>query len=271
MIQAITVKHHNKIKKAFVPLFKFLNLNEFWYYKIWDSGDKVYFGSNPEWSEFYVSNHYNFDSPVNCHPKFYRSGTFTFTTVKSFAEAQSLPEAKKRFNIHPNLLVINKLEEAMEGFGFSSPSPENKQVELLLSELPLLKLFFKKFREQNSPLFSELEENKINLKKMLGSKFFENRFLPDSNREQRIALLKSLGLSNFESLTDREIDVCKRLMRGFSAGQIAIQIQASKRTVEHRIERIKEKLNCYSKSELVGMIIEADQLGCLNLNLRGEL
>lgn len=260
MIQAVTVKHHNKIKKACAPLFKFLNLNEFWYYKIWESGEKVYFGSNPEWSEYYVSNHYNFHSPVNCHPKFYRSGSFTFTTVKSLAEAQPLPEAKRRFNIHPNLLIISKIEEGIEGFGFSSPSAETRQVELLLSEQPLLKLFFKKFRQENGSLFAELEENKIDLKKIIGSKFLANRFLLDSDRAQRIALLKSLGLSNFASLTDREIDVCKRLMRGFSAGQIAIQIHASKRTVEHRIERIKEKLNCYSKSELISMILEADQL-----------
>ncbi|MBX7066074.1 MAG: helix-turn-helix transcriptional regulator [Parachlamydiales bacterium] len=264
MVQAITVKHNNKIKKACSPIFEAFNLNELWYYKILENGDKIYFGSNPEWSEFYVSNNFDLFSPVNCHPKFYRNGCYTFSSTKSFAESRSLPEAKRRFNINPKILIIEGIEGGVEGVGFSSPSSESKQTELLLIELAVLKLFFKRFRKQHCSLFSELQDYKINLKQLIGSKFYENRFFEESvQMDKKIALLKLMGLAYFESITQREVDVAKLVVRGFSAGQIAIELDLSKRTVEHRIERLKEKLNAHSKAELIEKIRELEEIECL--------
>ncbi|MBH1989017.1 MAG: hypothetical protein I8H75_04965 [Myxococcaceae bacterium] len=41
---------------------------------------------------------------------------------------------------------------------------------------------------------------------------------------------------------------------GYSANEIAKRVFRAKRTIEHRIEKIKSQLNCCSKSELIRFV-----------------
>lgn len=58
-------------------------------------------------------------------------------------------------------------------------------------------------------------------------------------------------------LSKREIECLYYLVRGMSAKQIANQLTLSYRTVEYYFERMKDKLSCDSRSELIAKIIDA--------------
>lgn len=64
--------------------------------------------------------------------------------------------------------------------------------------------------------------------------------------------------SDLPPLTNRQNDVLFFMLRGKSAKDIADNLHLSTRTVEDHISSLKDKLNCYSKSELID---RAFQLG----------
>lgn len=86
-----------------------------------------------------------------------------------------------------------------------------------------------------------------------------------SQHEERLSFLKKIGIEIPEKhLTKKEILVIKHLVQGLSASKIAQALVISPRTVEHHLERIKDKLDCDSKSELIQKVQEIDFLSCLD-------
>jgi len=265
LLSGVTCRHNDTIKKACAPLFAFLNLNEMWYYKITHGGFKTYLGSNPAWSERYASQKHYLNSPLHCHPKFYSEGVHILRAIPDKGVENVLKDSRDTFSTHPSLLLINRIPDGVEAFGFSSPSDSEEQVHMMLCELQMLKLFTRKFQDENRSLFSVLDDHQINLAEIIGPRFYQNRFSVVPNRHaQRKAFLQKMGIDCNSPLTSREIEVEKLLLLGLSASKVAQEVYLAKRTVEHHIERIKDKLGCGSKTELIQKARELEQFGFLN-------
>lgn len=67
-----------------------------------------------------------------------------------------------------------------------------------------------------------------------------------------------------EFFTQREYLILKNILKGFTAKRIAKQLSLSPRTVEDYINKIKYKLNCSSKNNIIE---EAMRLGILQQNI----
>lgn len=65
-----------------------------------------------------------------------------------------------------------------------------------------------------------------------------------------------------QHLTQREIDILKCLLQGYSAKETGLALEISYRTVESYISSLKLKLRCNKKSELIRFSI---QLGLFRL------
>lgn len=249
MLQSITCRFNDKVLRICKPLFNHLKLNEFWYYKVTNSGHLSCLCSHIGFEEYFAAEKLYLTHPYFRHPKFYREGISFASSVPDSSLTKLLEIEREKFNFHHALLLISKISDAVEFFGFSSSCHDEMQKTLLLNELPLLRLFTKKFREENRIIFSSLEDNKIDLIELLGPAFYKEKAPIMPQPVEKKVLLQQLGIEN--PLTSREMDVIKLLLQGFSARQIAKQLFLSKRTVEHHIERMKEKLSCNSKGDLI--------------------
>jgi len=235
----------------------------FFYYKISDSGCFSVLTSNIAWGEFFGAEKNYLIDPYLRHPKFFQSGVVLLHNKDEDSVLRMINSQK--FNRLISLFISNRTADGLETFGFASNSFDDNQVSLLLSELPLLRMFFKKFREENRAIFRAVDENQIDLAKLIGPSFYENGLKSASPSSARDRLLQDLGMLDPSSLTSREVGVVKLLLQGLSASKIALQVHLSKRTVEHHIERIKEKLGCDSKAELIQKARELEQFGCLDM------
>ena len=62
-----------------------------------------------------------------------------------------------------------------------------------------------------------------------------------------------ITVTNVKKLSDRENEVLSHVVRGKTSKEIGMQLDISRRTVEHHIENIKYKTNCHSKAELINL------------------
>lgn len=59
-----------------------------------------------------------------------------------------------------------------------------------------------------------------------------------------------------DKLTPRQIDCLYFLVKGFTVKQIAKQLALSPRTVEHYLEAVKVKLDCYTRADLISKSLQ---------------
>lgn len=261
VIQAVSVRYADLINRACLDLFHCLNLNHFWYCRIDNEGNYSFLGSHVGWCELFASEKLYQKYSYLRHPKFQQSGIHFVKNPQDPALFEVLSLCKNRFHMECLLSVITKDENGMEEFGFAAKSASDEQVSLLINELPLLRLFVKNFWEENPRLKTAFEDHQVNIGKLIGQSFYEP-FAPVALQTKPL-LLQKMKMEPNLSLTPSDIEVLRLMQEGLSAGQISTQIFRSPRTIEHRIERIKEKLCCFSKAELIKKARELEKFGFL--------
>jgi DNA-binding CsgD family transcriptional regulator len=120
-------------------------------------------------------------------------------------------------------------------------------------------LFIKRFQEEFETLYTALEDNQVDMTGLLGTQFYKAK-VPPITSSMRDQFFQKMGIK-IPPLTNREIEVIKYLIKGYSASRLACELFISKRTAEHHIERIKDKFNSFSKSELIQKIREFELIG----------
>ncbi len=74
----------------------------------------------------------------------------------------------------------------------------------------------------------------------------DRQYYPQLHRDYTI-------ITSYDGLSVRESEVLFFLMEGLTAREISLLLIRSKRTIEHHIERIKEKMRCYTKDQLASL------------------
>lgn len=257
-----TEKNRKSIKQASDILLNYFNLNNFYYYKITESGDFFLFDDNQGVIDFLDSHEFILKHSHYCHPKYHHDSFKIERTVNNpllvgLEETQDY-FMRSKFNL--SVSIVDRTDNAVEEFGFHSPVSSEEQSLFICNHLNEIKFFTKWFLENNHSLFAFLHESRINLPRLLGDVFFSDRIqAEDPDRIKREAFLKELGIQKNADLSPTDIEVLKLTLKGFSPSQIGHQIYRSKRTVEHRIESIKQKLSCCSKVELIQKAQELEQ------------
>jgi DNA-binding CsgD family transcriptional regulator len=247
--KVVSSQYYQAMKKLSAPLENFLGINHFWYYRISNQGNYSFIGSHTAWSEFCIDQNMVFSFECLRHPSILGQGISLMKSAEM--EYQNvLQTAWEKFNINFNLNIISKTSEGLEAFGFGSRYNDPKSDERVINQLPLLKVFIKTFKENYKNLFLLLEENQVDISSKFGPRFYE------SNKEifsigSREDFLHGMGYGGLLSLTRREKEILKLVAEGYPASYIAEELSLSPRTVENYIARIKDKLLCNSKIELI--------------------
>lgn len=255
---------YNKLKKFSAPLVDCFGISHFCYNRITNSGFYVYTGICPEWEEYCWSEKMYLNDPSLRHPDNFCSGVSHLRVIKDEKWNEYNLKACEKFQINCSLLLRNKTANGIESFGFALQSTDPLQHVTLLNELPLLKLFIRRFQEEFRSLNSVLEDNQVDLASIIGPTFNNIASPIMSKPIQREQFLKKMGIA-VPSLTLRELEIVRELPKGYSASQIGNELFISTRTVEHHLDRIKDKFCCSSKSELIQKVRELESLGCLSL------
>lgn len=261
MISKFNLQNNNKLKKFCAPLYSHFKVNHFWYHSISNEGLFTCLGSNAAWMEYYFSENLYLPNPYIRSPTNYSTGVQFIRKVDDHTYQESVNLGVKKFNLDQNLLFLKKTKLGIKGFGFASYGSRNEFEALCLNELSLLQLFIKRFEEEFELLIKQMESRPVEIAKLVGPDFYQQQPGIRTPQISKHDFLSDLQLKEVTLLTQREKAVLYYASKGLSAAETAEQLFLSKRTIEHYLENIKNKLNCFSKVELIQTAQEFINLG----------
>ena len=157
------------------------------------------------------------------------------------------------------MTFIQKTDDGCEFYFIGTISDKPQVTNLLLNHLSFLHRFTFYFKEQAAHLIDKANKNRITVPEKFNKVFAEEQGLPYKNNAlnlQKILSFKKVYLNNGACLSSRELACASLLTQGKSARLIAETLFLSPRTIETHLNRLKEKLHCRSKAELINQINE---------------
>ncbi len=238
------------------PLQKQFGVTSLVYAKNYNDGSEIRLSNQPAWIEHYYNQGLYLNSGFEQHPKNIESG---YAIWSHLTHHHSVLKAAREFNIDHGMTIIQKTSDGCE-FYFIGTTPDKPQVtNVLLNNLEFLHRFTFYFKEQASLLLKKVNQNRIIVPEKFNKVFSLEQGLPhksNTHNPKQMLNLKKIHLDSGISLSARELTCAKLLIKGMSARLIAESLSLSPRTIETNLMRLKEKLNCRSKTELIAKLNE---------------
>jgi len=247
LVKNYTMKYNSRIKKICSPLTDSLPIVVFDYYSIEEDGRFVSLSNKPEALEHYYSEKLFINNPYLTHPKLLSSG---YTIISSTKDASFRDQETKCFEKYGHgdpLLILRKKETIVEGF-FFAPDIKFSNPSIYFPILEHLNKFSNYFVQETQWLINKIKSENYNLKDEKGQCFFQRDAgeVLSSEDDASKKFLKAIY-----PLSRREMQCLEMFKQGYSAQSTGAILGLSQRTVEYYFEKIKDKLGCTSKWELL--------------------
>lgn len=241
LINRYTIRYSDKLKKICEPLDTYLRMPKFAYYSIENDGRFGVVCNYPEGHEDFFGQKLYMNCPYLTHPGLFRSG---YALIPATTNQNLL--ANEDFS--HLFLILKKQADKMEGFFFSAPDLKPQTCRRVVNQIDLLNQFCLYFKRETHDLMMRIHEDGYNLHQAKGNAFLtRDANLPLSSQNVRTQEY----FKKINHLTRQEQACLDLFKQGNTAKMTAEVLGLSRRTVEHHFDRIKDKLGCSSKWELL--------------------
>jgi DNA-binding CsgD family transcriptional regulator len=160
-------------------------------------------------------------------------------------------EVAKEFDIGQGVNYVNHQKDKTEIFSFGSKPNNSKVLGFYLNNLNLLKRFSHYFLENSSDLLEVADQQRIKpLPNMIKKANQENTFNQLKDNPVIDNFLHELSYP-FNLLSERECECFSLILKSYSIAQMSEELSLAIPTVAVYISRIKQKLKCTNRSELI--------------------
>lgn len=243
------------------PLSEYFDITYFRYVRSYDNGLQADLCNNANWADFfYLEKKYHRISAFNKHPTLYQTGSILWENLH--ASKPILIEGKERFKIDHGITLIQRQCDSTEFFHFGT-TPNNTHINnIYINNLDLFKRFALYFKDKAGTLIKRAETKKLSTHSAHKKHPVDDALL--FNKVKTEAFINELSIQNYHLegklkgiiLTDREFECVKQLAKGKTAKNIAQHLALSPRTIEGYINKIKIKINCQTKSEMISLLVD---------------
>ncbi len=165
-------------------------------------------------------------------------------------------EVAESFQIGKGVNYVHHQDGKTEIFSFASRPDNNKAIDFYLNNQNLLKRFSNYFIQHANDLIAIADEQRITpppgmIKKMPAEDTYNLLDNPTIDN-----FLHELSYP-FNVLSERECECYRLILKGYSIAQMSEELHLAIPTVAVYISRIKQKLKCTNKSELINLAQEA--------------
>lgn len=212
-----------------------------------------------EVTEFYLNDHCYQAEYGDVHYDDLNSGNF-FTNANEPVERDLRRELMTKFGLADFLKVVDKNYNYCDIFQFAAQVGQKQMANFYLNNIAFLHQFISSIKE---PLGNIMHTHHLPRVVIPSYEATSNMQYEPAATASVVTqpVLTELGLNsggmaesvnhNLSMLSERELECFKYIIRGLTSKEIAKEISISHRTVENYCERIKAKLNCRSKHEIL--------------------
>ncbi len=245
------------------PLQRHFNITYFRYMRNYDAGQQVSLCNNAQWSDFfYLEKEYYRISHFEKQPSQYQTGYVLWDMFKN--DSRILQEGSTRFQIDNGVTLIERQHDSTEFFHFGTTTENTAIVNTYLNNIDLFKQFTRYFKEKAALIIKQAEAKKIVLpiapeirKQPIDAALRFNQAKTDAfMSEISIKQYRLEGKLKGVTLSEREFECTKHLVKGKTAKNIAEELKLSPRTVEGYINKIKIKTDCHTRSALISLLLD---------------
>jgi len=261
-----------QVKALCSELFRNTPISTFYYYRISRARQFTTIGTCAQAHDFYVNNaHFTKQFQHRDYDKNIPNGVFFFESVYNSPQEMELHKIyRDTFDITNLIGIPRKNEDYCDVYAFATSTAVQNAQNFYLNNIDLLEKFVDVFREPlnkiiltNSPKIL-IPDTKIQIAEsqeaeiQIGSDFNDGKIVQFPNVvSQALASARSsdekIKINNNLLLTKRELIYLRYLSSGLTSKEIARTLSLSYRTVDNYCARLKEKLGCRRKQELVAM------------------
>ena len=252
------------------PLNKYFGINFFGYAHFLENGTYLDFCTNMNWQSNYLRK--------------YGSHSFISAFVNNIYQHKvkyilwentpNLPDSHKMTVFEKNMLakfideschygichgftIYKYKNKSIEAWHFATTKENGKIIKFCINNIESLEHFILYFRDKASDLIKV--DDVENLIVLQDKKILAKNPLQVTHDHQTQMFNKHAEIKNFSMdtkhgvvlLSKREAECAKHLITSKTMKEIAKRMEISPRTVEHYLNNIKNKIGCWSKSELI--------------------
>ena len=255
------------------PLKEHFGVTFFDFARNYYDGSHIYLSTTPEVTTYLFEKKYHQQALSFKHPDKYEFEYALWDGLDDrYSGYQLSLDIKELFDIAHGFTIVEKHKEYVDVFSFASTFANENINGTYFSYLQNFKHFIMYFRDKTELLISSAEKQKfyspystsilgISDDMLIQRK---NQKLTSFFNQTQIKKLHLNGEFAGVFLTNREVECVKPLIAGCSYKQIARLLNISPRTVESRLEQLRNKLGCYKKKDLIDTLTHKDIQNSLN-------
>lgn len=257
----------NKIAKLALPLETHFGIDEFIYTYIGEDGQFYAISNQPAPSEFYFSNQFFKSTLLIRHPNTFEEEAILPAAIPQEKQFKQMDE---KFGYSPdNLLALFRKEKGcVHKFLFNTNKKDVSLLPFYVNNLELLKLFCDHFLKEWTPYWDEVQKHIINIAPLIGPSFYDSPQLTDPEKDvlNKVSFMKKIGAlpKDFtlpRPFSKQEQTSLQWIYKGKTVKETALEMDLSPRTIESYLENVKNKLGCFTKSEVIDQLHLLKTLG----------
>lgn len=269
MLKVYKTSLSNKMNLLTAPLKTFLGIDECIYTNISNKGYFFAISNQPEASEYYFSQHFYKSTLLIRHPENYSNGAILPMAIHNEAREPSMVD-RFGFSSDSLLAFFIKDQKGAHKFLFNRKNEGTSIINFYIQNLLIFEEFCNYYIEELNLYQTTVDAHTIDISQLIGTDFFKINFPQNlglfAQKDNKIDFLKEIGSISKDytpsaPLSPQEAICLKSISSGRTLRETAVLMQLSKRTVESYFESIKNKMACWTKSEVLQKANHANIIG----------
>jgi LuxR family transcriptional regulator len=256
-----TRENDKKLKRICEPLLQGFGLDTFWYYTLSSKGELTYVTNNVAIGEYFYSNEIFKGHPYFRDPSLLASGFFFSDIANDLEYTKTQGKVRDQFHLDQHFMIMQAQGEKLQGYGFATTKELPDLTNPIINNLYLFRKFISYFHDEAKEIIRQMDLCSVDISEHCKGHFnlptahFDKLVSPPNLDDFSKAMNDSKQIV-LNSLTLREKECLRWLLKGMSAAQIGKKVHLSPRTVEFYLTNVKNKLGCSTKQELFSSLLE---------------